>query len=323
MLPVVVTLAASLAAAAVAALVVRRHVRLDLGGPAIGGEAVRHAVRSHPRAAEAIDRHTSAPAAAGLGMGVGTIALVGAAAGVGVVWAMVRSGAGLEHSDAPIARWAAHHATGGGTALLRAVSELGGTRGVLVVAVVTVASQLPRLRPHAERAAMLALVTLTVGGQFVVSNVVKVIVHRARPDIDQLTGHSGPSFPSGHATAAAATFAVVALIVGRGRSVRTATALWAAAVGIAVAVASTRVMLGVHWTTDVVAGLLTGWGWFALCSVAFGGRLLRFGAPAEVAHAVTGEGRRDAASDDASDDARPGRQARPFSARNPSRHSPM
>jgi membrane-associated phospholipid phosphatase len=32
--------------------------------------------------------------------------------------------------------------------------------------------------------------------------------------------------------------------------------------------------------TDVLAGLILGWSWFALCSIAFGGRLLRFGAPA-------------------------------------------
>jgi hypothetical protein len=53
------------------------------------------------------------------------------------------------------------------------------------------------------------------------------------------------------------------------------------AVGIAVAVAASRVLLDVHWLSDVIAGLALGWAWFAICAIAFGGRILRFGAAAE------------------------------------------
>jgi undecaprenyl-diphosphatase len=41
------------------------------------------------------------------------------------------------------------------------------------------------------------------------------------------------------------------------------------------------VLLDVHWLSDVIAGLTLGWAWFCVCSIAFGGRLLRFGAAAE------------------------------------------
>jgi membrane-associated phospholipid phosphatase len=55
------------------------------------------------------------------------------------------------------------------------------------------------------------------------------------------------------------------------------------AVGIAVAVAASRVLLDLHWLSDVVGGLALGWGWFALCAVLFGGRLLRPTAAVDVA----------------------------------------
>ena len=50
---------------------------------------------------------------------------------------------------------------------------------------------------------------------------------------------------------------------------------------ITISVAASRVLLGVHWLTDVIAGAVTGWGWFLLITVLYGGRIMRFGEPAD------------------------------------------
>ncbi len=59
---------------------------------------------------------------------------------------------------------------------------------------------------------------------------------------------------------------------------------------ITVAVAASRVLLGVHWLTDVIAGATVGWAWFFVITLVFGGRILRFGEPAEriADHKVSG-----------------------------------
>ena len=121
-------------------------------------------------------------------------------------------------------------------------------------------------------------------GEILLVNLTKYVVDRPRPDIAQLTGFSGSSFPSGHAAAAAATFAAVAFLIGRGRShAREGRSSPSLAVAIAVAVATTRVLLGVHWLTDVARRARARLGLVRALSIAFGGRVLRFGQPVEIA----------------------------------------
>jgi membrane-associated phospholipid phosphatase len=125
----------------------------------------------------------------------------------------------------------------------------------------------------------------------------KELVDRARPELEAVAATLGPSFPSGHTSTAAASWAAFALVAGRWWGRRAWPALAGGAVGIAVAVALSRVLLDVHWLTDVIGGLALGWAWFAACSIAFGGRLLSFGASAQAA----GRGAAEAASDDSAE----------------------
>jgi membrane-associated phospholipid phosphatase len=220
--------------------------------------------------------------ATGLALTLAVATFVTLMAVAGVLLLMVRTDTGVARFDLASARWGATHATIASTAVLRRLSLLGGTAGVIFVAVVAGVVEYRRLPDRAVP----ALLAATVLGQFAVSNGIKEIVERARPDISQLTGFAGSSFPSGHASAAAATFAVVALLAGRRRSRSARAVIAGVAVAVAVIVAGTRVLLGVHWLTDVLAGLAVGWAWFALWSIAFGGRLLEFGAPAALAERV-------------------------------------
>ena len=129
------------------------------------------------------------------------------------------------------------------------------------------------------------LITVVVG-EVVLVNTVKELLHRVRPTFNPIAETLGPSFPSGHSATAAALYAAVALVLARRRSPRTRALLAGCAVAIAVGVACSRVMLGVHWLSDVIAGLAFGWAWFAICAIAFGGRFLHFGAPVEQAARV-------------------------------------
>lgn len=277
--PVVATVVVAAITGAVVAVVVARAPVLDPTTPHLSMRFLRREVRLHPRLARTMARRLDPARWTGLLLTGALGALVVASAAIGILLLMVYEAAGLARSDMPLARWAAERATSSSTDVLRAVSTLGGTAGVVIVAAVVAAIVLRRDR----NASVIPLLVMTVGGQFALVALVKAIVARARPELLPLSGFAGASFPSGHAAAAAATYACAALLLGRGRSRSSRIVLGFVAGAVAAAVAATRVLLGVHWFTDVLAGTALGWGWFALCSIAFGGRALRFGRPVAAA----------------------------------------
>lgn len=106
----------------------------------------------------------------------------------------------------------------------------------------------------------------------------KELVSRERPVGDRLVAGTGHSFPSGHPMATAASWGVLPLVVAL--YTRRRLIWWSVAVGVwalAVAVAMSRVWLGVHWTSDIVAGLL-----LAVLGVAAAERFVAATHPTEV-----------------------------------------
>lgn len=288
MIVVLVVVAVGALSGLLAGAATRRWPNHDPAAPSIGpGSPVLEASTGRRARLRALWRSRLDPeVATGLALTLAVATFVALLAVAGILLLMVRTETGVARFDLASARWGATHATVGSTDVLRRLSLLGGTAGVIFVAVVAGFVEYRRLPDRAVP----VLLAATVLGQFALTNGIKEIVERARPDISQLTGFAGSSFPSGHASAAAATFAVVALLAGRRRSRSARAVIAGVAVAVAVIVAGTRVFLGVHWLTDVLAGLAVGWAWFALWSIAFGGRLLEFGAPADLAERVSSRG---------------------------------
>ncbi len=112
-----------------------------------------------------------------------------------------------------------------------------------------------------------AFVVGAVGGGVVVSTILKLFYHRPRPD---LVPHGmevfTASFPSGHAMMSAIAYLTLATLlarIDRHRGVKALVLLLGVAMTVLVGIS--RIYLGVHWPSDVLAGWCVGAAWAALC----------------------------------------------------------
>lgn len=145
----------------------------------------------------------------------------------------------------------------------RTVTELGSWLVLAVMALL--ASAL--LWTRGERRAV-ALLWIGLVGVAFLGELLKALFGRERPSVFELRTFEprGHAFPSGHALNAAAAYTLFAFLVARlGGSWALRAGTFTAAGVVVLLVAASRVYLGVHYPSDVLAGILVGFAWGMAC----------------------------------------------------------
>lgn len=202
-----------------------------------------------------------------LRVALGAVLLLGLGLAFAATWAFaelaeqVMEGDTQRFDEAVLRRLDAIDAPWLDTALLE-ITALG--NGTVVLALATVAATFLWLTRHRYSAGLLVAATL---GGIVLNNLLKAYFDRPRPQVVSWGTHvATSSFPSGHATSAIVVYATVAYLIAtlqRRAWVRAATLAVAALVVLLIA--ASRLFLGVHYPSDVVAGLVIGLAWTAFC----------------------------------------------------------
>ncbi len=152
----------------------------------------------------------------------------------------------------PLNRYAAHQPAQ--VQFWKIVSIVGGPTVLRVAAFVAVVL----LWIRRQRAAAV-LVAVAIGGAAALSGIFKVLVNRGRPVVAVPVEHAGSaSFPSGHALTSFVAVGVLLILLLPPRSHRHRALLVTGAVLLAAAVGFSRLLLGVHYPSDVLGSWLIG-----------------------------------------------------------------
>jgi len=201
-----------------------------------------------------------------LGLAVG----LAAAAVFGAFAAVVEKGL-TQGFDERVLRWIAQHRSPAMDEVMLEITTLG--NGAVLVMLLLVASVFLWLTKHKWSVALLLFAV--VGGK-VLNTVLKESFGRPRPSVvEAVDSVSSLSFPSGHAMSSFVAYGAVAYLVARLEPTRTLRAVtWTLACLIILGIGVSRMYLGVHYPSDVLAGFLGGLAWLAF--VAAGMTAVRF-----------------------------------------------
>lgn len=188
------------------------------------------------------------------------IALTGTFIFVGLA-SYVRTGV-TQSFDESVLRWMGAHHSKLTDSLMLEITALG--TGMVVMMIVLVAGLFLMLTQH-KYSALLLLVS-TFGG-LLLNTVLKMGFHRPRPQVIEWgTQAVSSSFPSGHAMSAAIVYSTVAYLAARlNRRLWARWTMMILALVLIVAISASRMYLGVHYPSDVVAGVVVGLAWAGFC----------------------------------------------------------
>ena len=146
-----------------------------------------------------------------------------------------------------------------------AMRDITGLGSTIVLVMVTAVAIFYLLLIGRWRTALLMLVT--VGGGQILSSLLKLGIDRPRPDlVSHLAEVQTLSFPSGHAMMSAVTYLTLgSMLAGIVPGRATKIYVLGVAVLLTLMVGVSRVYLGVHWPSDVLAGWCAGFAWAMLC----------------------------------------------------------
>jgi undecaprenyl-diphosphatase len=148
---------------------------------------------------------------------------------------------------------------------MRDITSLGSASVLVLVTTAVIVYLLLVRRPGAA----LLMFVAVAGGQ-VLSSTLKVDIDRPRPElVSHLVDVASLSFPSGHAMMSAVTYLTLGSMAARSLPGRT-TKIYVLALAVltTVLVGISRIYLGVHWPSDVLAGWCAGFAWAMLCWLA-------------------------------------------------------
>jgi undecaprenyl-diphosphatase len=169
----------------------------------------------------------------------------------------ISSLAALRHPDDPAIPlgpgWMIHAA--------RDITALGGLTVLILVTLFTVGIFLQN-----GRMGTALLVSVANFGGMLAVFVLKLFFDRQRPDFPHFVDVASLSFPSGHAMLSAVVYLTLGALIAESQPRRTLKIYFlSAAMGLTILIGLSRIYLGVHYPTDVLAGWTTGLGWALIC----------------------------------------------------------